>query len=245
MGGITTIKQDLFNESQYPLHRLGQLAIDEWGSKFRYVQNGGSSALVTGNLLQEPAEVTNFQSMVCAATAAIGAEVVKVDLGGTAVTANQFDGGELVIESSTGVGQWFRILSHDVQTSTTGECDFVIDRPLKIGITVDTSQVSVRINSYDGVVQYPTTPTGGAVGVALYAMTVSYHGWVVSGGDAVVLMDNQENTAADQTALKPSEDVAGSVAPRQEADVASPTVGHARQIVSVDTTMSFAHLTLD
>src|SRR3990167_9857403 len=207
---LTTIKQDLFNESQYPLHRLGQLAVDEWGSKYRYVQ-AGATALVTGHLLQEPAEVTNFRSMAVDTAAAIGDEIVSVTLGGTATTANQFDGGELVVESSTGIGQWFRILSHEVQSTTTGSCNFTLNRPLKVALTTS-SQVSVRKNPYNDVIDFPVTPTGGPVGVALYAMTISYFGWIQSGGDVGVLYDTGANSAADESAIMPSRDVAGSVA---------------------------------
>lgn len=236
--------QGLFDESQYQQHALGQLYIDAvTGNKYRYVQNGGV-ALVTGNLLQEPAEDTNYRSMACYAVAAIGADQVTVTLGGTAVTANQFENGHLWVESATGIGQQFRIKRHEVETSTTGQCVFTLDRPLKIALDT-TSQISVRKSAYDGVIQFPTTPTGGAVGVALYAMTISYYGWIQSGGDCPVLFDNQENSAADANSLKPSEDVAGSVAPQQEGDTATPVIGWSREMVSVDSTMGMAHLVID
>jgi len=240
---ITTLNQDLYNESQYPLHRLGQLAVDEWGNKFRYVQ-AGSTALVTGHLLQEPAEDTNFRSMAVASAAAIGATQITVTLGGTAVTANMFDGGELLVESSTGIGQKFRILSHTVQTATNGSCTFTIDRGLKIALTTS-SQVSVRKNAYDGVIDHPTTPTGKPVGVALYAMTAAYHGWIQSGGDGAVLFDTGTNTSAGVAALVPSQAVAGSVKPEAETDPGGAQIGFTKEIVSVDSTMGFAHLKID
>ncbi len=233
----------LYEESQYQEHKLGELFIDPYGRKFRYVQNGGV-ALTTGNLLQEPAEDTNFRSMAVAVAAAIGATEISVTLGGTAVTANMFDEGDFIVESSTGIGQVFKIVSHEVQATTTGVCKFKLNRPLKIALTTS-SQVSVRKNSYDGVIAFPTTPTGGAVGVALYAMTANYYGWIQSGGDCAALFDNQANSAADANALKPSEDVAGSVTAVEEADVASPHIGWSREMVSVDSTMGFVHLTID
>ena len=174
--------------------------------------------------------------------AAIGATTVSVTLGGTAVTANQFEGGTLIVESSTGIGQQFRIKRHQVQTSTTGSCDFVLDRPLKIALTTS-SQVSVRKNAYDGVISHPTTPTGGATGVALYAMTIAYYGWIQSGGDCAVLFDTGTNTSTEVTQLVPSAAVAGSVKPLGTVGMA--VVGYAREIVSVDSTMGMAHLTLD
>jgi hypothetical protein len=241
---ITTIKQDLFNESQYPLHRLGQLATDEWGSKYRYVKNG-LAALVTGNLLQEPVEATAFRSMAVDTTAAIGDTIVSVTLGGTAVTANMFDGGQLVVESSTGIGQLFRILDHEVQTSTTGSCNFTIDRPLKIALATSASQVSVRKNSYNGAIQYPiTTQTGGAIGIALYAMTISYHGWIQSGGDGVALYDTGTDSSNGVSGIGPSSAVAGSVKPQTGAE-GGIVIGYGREVVSVDSTMGFVHLMID
>lgn len=237
--------QGLYDEQSGQSHKLGELYISPHGDRYRYVQNGGSSALVTGNLLQEAAEVTDFRSMVVAATQAIGDEVITVDLGGTAVTANQFDEGSIFIESSTGIGQSFRIVRHEVQTSTTGECKFTLDRPLKIGITLNTSQATVRKNAYDGVVQYPiTTQTGGAVGVALYAMTINFFGWIQSGGDVPMLFDSGTNTSNGITGIAPSAAVAGSVAPVLNAEGAI-TIGYAREVVSVDSTMGMVHLTID
>jgi hypothetical protein len=87
---MAALAQGLFDEAQYQQHNLGELHIDKWGRKFRYVQNGGSSALVTGHLLQEPAEDTNYRSMNVATTAAIGAESINVDLGGTKLRGMMF-----------------------------------------------------------------------------------------------------------------------------------------------------------
>ena len=242
---IDLISQDIFTESAYQLHQLGTLGVDKYGSKYRYVKAGGS-ALVTGNLLQEPAEVTNFRSMVVNTAAAIGSDEVEVTLGGTATTANLFDEGQLVVESSTGIGQVFRIKRHDVQSTTTGTCTFVLDRPLKIALVAASSQASVRKNSYKGVIQYPaTTATGGAVGVALYAMTADYFGWVQSGGDAVALFDDGTNTSNGVTGIVPSASVAGSVKPAAETDASSPWIGYSREIASTDSTMGFVHLFID
>ena len=237
------IIEALYTETSAPTHKLGELFIDPYGRKFRYVQNG-AVALVTGNLLQEPAEDTNFRSMVTQAAVAIGDFMIPVTLGGTAVTANMFEEGDLVVESSTGIGQVFKIVRHDVQTSTTGTCKFYVDRAVKIALTTS-SQVSVRKSSYDGVIAFPTTPTGAPVGVALYAMTIAYYGWVQSGGDAVALYDNQTNSAADESALMPSRDVAGSVTVVTEALAAPVHIGWGREQVSVDSTMGFVHLIID
>lgn len=238
------IIQNLFEESSVAEHKLGELFIDPYGRKYRYVKNGGV-ALTTGHLLQEPAEDTNFRSMVCNTAAAIGSFEVKVTLGGTAVTAGMFDQGDLVIESGTGAGQLFKIVSHDVQTSTTGSVTFKVDRPIKIALVATTTQVTVRKNSYNGVVDWPTTPTGQPVGVSLVAMTASYYGWIQTGGDATVLFDNTDNSAADAQGIIPSLTVAGSVKAALAADVADMLIGWSREQVSVDSTNGLVKLIID
>jgi hypothetical protein len=249
LAGIPVTGQDLYQESLQPLHKLGTLGFNAYGDKFRYVKNG-AAALVTGNLLQEPAEDTNFRSMVAAAGSAIGANTISVTLGGTAVTAGMFDDGLLVVESATGIGQTFRILSHTVQTSTTGTCVFTLDRPVKIAVVVTTSQISVHKNPFNGVIQYPvTTQTGGAVGIALYAMTAStaaapVYGWIQSGGDTAALYDTGTNTSNGISGIGPSAAVAGSVKPASGAE-GEIIIGFAREVVSVDSTMGFVHLTID
>ena len=241
---INISAQSIFDESSVRQHQLGSLGVDKYGDKYRYVQ-AGAVALVTGNLLQEAAEVTNFRSMAVDTAAAIGDTVVSVTLGGTAVTENQFEEGLLVVESSTGIGQQFHIKEHEVQTSTTGSCNFTLDRPLKIALTTS-SQVTVRKNPYDGVIQYPvTTQTGGAVGVALYAQTIAYFGWIKSGGPTYCLFDTGTNTSNEVTGIMPSAAVAGSVKVAAETDASPNYIGFAREVASTDSTMGLVHLTID
>ena len=237
---MTEMIQDLYTESSVAQHKLGELYIDPYGRKFRYAQAGGSN-LVTGNLLQEAAEDANFRSMAVQAAVAIGELDIPVTLGGTAVTANMFECGDLVVESSTGIGQVFKIERHSVQTSTSGTCTFYVDHAVKIALTTS-SQVSVRKSAYDGVIQSPvTTQTGRIVGVALYAMTAGYYGWIQSGGDCAVLMDAGTNTANDLMAIIPSVGTAGSA----EGTTDTNRIGQIREVVSTDSTMNFATLNID
>ena len=240
---MTEALQNLWDETSVQFHKLGQRYEAPNGNIYRYVQ-AGAVALVTGHLLQEAAEDTNYRSMAVQAAVAVGDTMIPVTLGGTAVTANQFDEGHIFIETTPGIGQQFRVKSHEVQTSTTGTCKFNLDRAVKIALTT-TSQASVRKSAYDGVIDFPTTPTGGAVGVALYAMTIAYFGWIQSGGDCPVLFDTGVNTSADVTGIMPSATVAGSVSPAAAADVSPPYIGYAREQVSVDSTMGMVHLTID
>jgi hypothetical protein len=244
LAGIGVIGEDLYSESVYPLHRVGQLGFDSFGNRYRYVK-AGASALVVGNLLQEPAEDTAFVSMTPSADAAIGATQISVTLGGTAVTANMFDGGLLTVSVTPGLGQRFQIVAHTVQTATTGACIFTLDRPLKVAITAAASKISVRKNPYLGVIQSPvTTQTGAPVGVAIYAVTGTYYGWIQSGGEASVLFDTGTNTASGALGVGASLAVAGSVKAQTGAE-GGDILGFSRQVASVDSTTSVVHLMID
>lgn len=235
--------QDLYTESSVAQHAIGELMLSTLGNKYRYVRNGSSSALVTGNLLQEPAESTDWDNMAVPAIEAIGQTEITVTLGSTATTANLLDGGHLFISYSTGIGQSFRILSHEVKAAAAS-CVFTIDRPLKIALAT-TSKVTVRKNPYNGVIAYPdTTQTGGAVGVALYAMSISYYGWIQSGGDCPCLFDTGTNTSNGITGVGPSAAVAGSVKPASGAE-GEIIIGFARDVVSTDSYMGLVHLQID
>lgn len=242
LAGATLIGQDLYEESSTALHRVGQLGVDTFGNRYRYVKNG-AVALTTGNLLQEPAEDTQFNNMAVPAIEAIGQTEITVTNGTTAVTANMFDGGLLFVSYSTGIGQTFRILSHTTGASGAS-ITYTIDRPLKIALAT-TSKVTVRKNPYNGVIQSPvTTQTGGPVGVALYAMTISYYGWIQSGGLCSVLADTGTNFASTLGGVSPSVAVAGTVKP-QDGSEGEAVIGVARNVSSTDSYMLAAHLFLD
>ena len=235
--------QDIFKQGDTnPYAKIGQLAINMYGDRFRYVKVG-SSALVAAELLQESVEDTQFVSMAVPAIVAIGATSITVTNGTTAVTANMFNDGYLTVSTSTGIGQTFRIVSHTTGVSGAS-ITYYLNRPVLVALSV-TSKVSVRKSPFDGVIEYPvTTQTGGAVGFARIANTASTYAYIQSGGDCPVLFDNQTNTSNNATAIGASTSVAGSVTPVLAA-VGALNLGYARQVVSVDSTVELAHITID
>ncbi len=235
--------QDIFAQgSTSPYMKVGELALDVWGNRYRYMKAGGS-ALVAGNLLQEAAEDTQFVSMAVPAVVAIGATSITVTNGTTTVAAGDFVDGLLTISTSAGIGQSFHIIGHTTGGSGAA-VTYNIDRPLLVALSTS-SKVSVRANPYKGVIQYPvTTQTGGAVGFARIANTLGTFGWIQSGGDTPCLFDNGTNTSNGVTGIAPSAAVAGSIAPVLDA-VGAITLGFARQVASVDSTVSICHIVID
>lgn len=240
--GPQTIGQSLFTTSTVAQAALGSLNYDTWGNRYRYSLVGGS-ALVTGNLLQEPAEDTQFVSMSVPATVAAGSTSITVTNGTTSVTSNQFVGGRLTISVTPGLGQSFYITANTAGGSGAA-ITYSIDRPLVTALTTS-SKVSVRQNPYKGVIQSPaTTQTGGPVGFATFAPAAATYAYIQSGGDTAVLFDTGANTASDALGIAPSVAVAGSVKAVPDA-AGSNQIGFSRQVASVDSTVSIAYIFID
>lgn len=176
------------------------------GREFVLIQNGGT-ALVSGNLIQGPVKIGANHTNLTVATAAIGATQVTVTLGATAVTANQYQGGFLVINAGTGIGQTLRIASHPAAALSTAVV-LTLEDPLSVATAVADSKGTLELNPYgsangadvrtSGCVVCPTTLTGPIIGVTVYPIpasttTVPSYGFIQTKG--IVGCLNDANTA--------------------------------------------------
>lgn len=192
------------------------------GREFVIVQNGGT-ALAPGKLVQGPVSIGANHTGLTVATAAVGATQVTVTLGGTAVTANQYAGGFLVISAGTGIGQTLRIASHPAQSSTSGTVVLTLEDPLTVATDVANSKGTLNLNPYgsangadvrtSGVVVCPTTLTGPVIGVSVTPIaasttTVPSYGLIQTHGEVACL--NESGTAIGLDVM-PSASVAGAV----------------------------------
>lgn len=195
------------------------------GRRFALVQNG-ASALVSGVLVQTPANLANFVSLVMVGTQAIGSTTAVVTLGGTAVLVNEFQGGYLVISTATGIGQTLKIASHTAQSSTTGNVTFTLEDPLSVALDA-TSTASLFLPRYGsqngtvasatvsalGVIVCPTSSSGQVLGATLYPIpastsTVPSYGFIQTKGVVGIIT---ENTTAIGLDVMPSAETAGRV----------------------------------
>jgi hypothetical protein len=197
--------QGIHEISATPVCNLGTKAVLPDGRAFRYAKAGGTG-LEVGKLMQSAAIVPNHQN--CAATvAAIGATTVSLTLGNTALTANYYAGGTLTVNAGTGLGQVFTIKSHPAADASAAVVVTLVD-PIRVALASSSSKVSLSTNPYDGVIIFPTTPTGAPVGVTPIAVTAAYYFWIQTHGLAACLMDG---TPAMSSVLSPSNGTAGAV----------------------------------
>lgn len=173
------------------------------GREFVLIQNAGV-ALTSGKLIQGPVSIgANHTNLTCA-TSAIGATQITVTLGGTAVTANQYQGGYAVVNAGTGIGQTFKIASHPAQATTTGTVVLTLEDPLSVATAVSDSKVTLQLNPYgsangtafttSGCVVAPVTATGPIIGVTVYPIpatsaTVLSYGFIQTKGIVGCLND--------------------------------------------------------
>lgn len=165
---------------------LGQLAQDpNNGDVYKYVL-AGATALVPGKLYDGAANITDHANMTTAA-AAIGAVLVTVTPGATAGAANLYAGGYLVVNDVTGEGYTYKVKSHPAITASTA---FVVTLEDSLIVALDaTSQCTLVHNQAKGLIIHPATETGVPIGVAVYAITALYYGWVKKEGCVALLQD--------------------------------------------------------
>jgi hypothetical protein len=192
-----------FDTHTDPQHKLGQLMELPDGRKFRYSQ-AGLVALTPGTLQQTAVELTNHANMAVGAVTAIGATSVLVTPGATAGAANLYSEGYLVITDSTGKGYSYKVSTHAAIVAST---QFTVNLKDPIVVALATStKATLQINPWKNTLIYPSTATGGVVGVAPTNVAASSYYWCQTGGVANVLCDGNWTVGA---MLSPSNATAG------------------------------------
>lgn len=191
------------------------------GREFVLIQNAGV-ALVSGNLIQGPVAIGANHTNLATSTAAVGATQVTVTLGGTAVTANQYQGGYVVFNAGTGIGQTLRISSHPAAT-TVATCVLTLEDPIQVATLSSDTKSTLLLPPYgsangadvrtSGCVVCPVTLTGPVIGVtvspiAASTTTLPTYGYIQTKG--VVGCLNDANTAIGLD-IMPSANTAGAV----------------------------------
>lgn len=165
---------------------LGQMAQTADGRQYRYTLNG-AVALAAGKLNVNADVDSNAVNKTVAASAAIGATSVVVDVAGT-IVANAYAGGYMTINDATGEGISYLVSGNGGRTGA-GEITVYLQEPLTVAVTVDVSEYTLTANPYAGVVISIADQADQPVGVANVAVTAAYYCWLQTGGVCSVLFD--------------------------------------------------------
>lgn len=176
---------DQFNSSADQRgHPLGGRMVFGDGRQFRYVENA-AVLLVAGDVIQSSAAVADHVLQTPSAAAAVGDGELAVTLGSTAATVNQYKDGYLHIPIGAAKGGLYTVKAHPAVDSA-GVFTIPFHEDVQVAIPTTANSVSLIANQYKGVIQSPTTLTGGIVGVAPFAIPVSEFGWLQTNGPCSV-----------------------------------------------------------
>lgn len=149
----------------------------------------GAASIANGLLVQSPAIVANHQNGAVA-TAAIGATSVGVAIAGTAMAANQYAGGFLVINAGTGIGQTLRIASHPASAAGSETITFQLEDPIRVATLVSDTKGCLIAHPCNGVIVNPTTPTGVVVGATVSGVTAANYALLQTKGVISLLSES-------------------------------------------------------
>ncbi len=136
-----------------PRHQMGAYGILPDGRCFRYASNTGSGQLSPGQLCQSENVSSNFTNVSVSADADIGTRSVSVTLGGSSsVDLNEYAGGYLFVNDSTGEGHTYAIESNAAISSATA-FNVVLGEDIAVALVASASQVTIAKSRWAGVTE--------------------------------------------------------------------------------------------
>lgn len=181
------VGQDARDISSTKQEMLGAKAVTKDGRIYRYALAGGVT-LAPGKICVNADLVANHTDQNIAVSGSIGDTSVSVTLGATAATANQYQDGYLVINDATGEGINYLIAGHAAHAGS-GTLVVKLAEPLKAAVTAVTTQYTLKLNTWSGVVISIADQADQCVGVPNVSITNAYYGWLQTGGECAVLAD--------------------------------------------------------
>lgn len=217
-------------------HRLGTKYVTEDDKTYRYAKAGASN-LAVAELMVNPDVDTNVVNKTVAATYAVGATQVLVNVAGT-VVQDAYQDGTFTISDATGEGVNYRVVGNTGVTGS-GTVTVSLATPLTLALTVSVSEYTLTKNPWDAVVVSATDQADMAVGVPNVAIASGEYGWLQTRGQCSVLWDE---AVAKGLALTIGTGTAGAVEALDGAGEVQ--IGVASQ-AGVDTEHQTAFLTID
>ncbi len=183
----------MFESGSTKLGPIGQAhRQDSTGRSWRY-SLAGAGNLARGKLYSSAVTIGNHINLSFASAPADLAKSVTVILGGTLVTANQYQDGWLNVQDGTSEGRAYPIEGHPGQTTVTG--NLVVDLKEQFATlgAVAESNVNLVYNRWAGVLISSTDQADAVAGVPNVAITLAEYGWLQTYGPCPTWQD--ETTA--------------------------------------------------
>ena len=179
----------MFESGSEKLGPIGQAhRQDSTGRSWRY-SLAGAGNLARGKLYSSAVTIGNHINLSFASAPADLAKSVTVTLGGSVVTANQYQDGWLNVQDGTSEGRAYPIEGHPAQATSTG--DLVVDLKEQFATlgAVAESNVNLVYNRWAGVLISSTGQDDAVAGVPNVAVTLAEYGWLQTYGPCAVWQD--------------------------------------------------------
>ena len=235
--GVNISAQDARDISSSRTMALGSVGYARGGKVYRYAR-AGAATLDPGKLTVNADLVANHTNIVVAASVSAGAYKVTATLGATATTLDQYKDGILTVNDATGEGINYRITGNSA-TDASGVVTVKLADPIVSALTVSVSEVTLKPNTWDGLVISATDQADQCTGVPNVSITATYYGWVQTRGECAVWADEAVTKGL---ALTIGTGTAGQVEALDGAG--EPQIGIASEAL-VDTEYRSAYLTID
>jgi len=175
-----------WKESSTPKHQVGSKGYTNDGRVFRYIKADG--ALTLGHVSIAADLVGNHED-IGTNTHAIGDKSITATAGATAVTANMYTNGYVVVNDDTGQGTSYGIEGHTTVSAAGGDITVYLKDRIRITAIAGTTVTLVR-NPYRDVITGPGDATLDIfTGVPILTISDGYYGWTQTGGICSVLSD--------------------------------------------------------
>lgn len=189
-GDVSEPTQTVYEQSSTQQYRLGTFLTYSDGRKFRYGKCASTPALSKAYMTSGPANVTNCVAEAQATSGPnveIGDQEIIVDVtNASGITDDLYAEGWLSIDTSTGLGDIYKIVSCKLLTTATAR--LLLESPIRTAWATGTT-ISLLKNRWRDVVVYPTTAVNRAAGIPLIDVTADYYCWLQTGGPAPCYVD--------------------------------------------------------
>ena len=168
-------------------YAIGQQFTDGSDRTFRYTLAGGTT-LARGKLAVAPAVVANHLNMSFATAPAVDDRSVSITLGATALTADYYADGWLVVQDGTGEGRSYPVEGHPAADSA-GTVTIYLKEGIDTAGALAETNVDLLANDWSGAVISVSDQLDRPIGVAVVAITNAEYGWLQTGGNCATLID--------------------------------------------------------
>lgn len=219
---------------KYP---LGTQLVLQDGRKFRFFENGGTTAVI-GSVFGSAAILTTDQDMTPAA-GAVGDKLITFTHGAATTVQNFFAEGFVFVTITPGFADHYKVNNHlALASAVAGDVvNLDIGMALRRAITT-TTRVSLQAHPLSGTVIVAATIAQTPMGIPVVAIAANKFGWLQTAGPCAVLCAGTLTIGSPAVMLL-SGGTAGAVAPASAAT--QPVVG---RVLAVEATTQAASILL-